>query len=181
MLDDLQTSIQKSLEHLQMQFRKLQAGRASASMVEEISVESYGSRMALKGVANISCPDAKTVRIEPWDKNLLSAVEKGIIASDLGLNPQNFGDHILLAIPPLTEERRKKLGKLVHEEVEHARISVRTARQEAMKKAKQQEAADEISEDERVRLEKKIQEKVDEANKKIDELAKKKETDILTV
>ncbi|MBT3349225.1 ribosome recycling factor [bacterium] len=181
MLNELTAAMEKAIEHMKSQFSSLQAGRASASMVEDLSVESYGSAMPLRSVANISCPDSKTIRIEPWDKNLVSVVEKAVIAADIGIMPQNFGDYLILPVPPMTEERRKKLVKIVHEESEAARIVVRNLRQDTMKKVKSQKDSGEISEDDQKRFEKQIQEKVDDTNKKIDELSKKKESDILTV
>lgn len=181
MSSDLQAQIQKGIAHLQKQFSSLQAGRANATMVDEIQVESYGTMAPLKTTANISTPDAKTLRIEPWDKSLVGEIEKAIQAADIGINPQNMGEYILLPIPPMTEERRKKLVKLVHEEAEHAKISVRNARAEARDMVKLQKDEKEISEDEAEREEKQIQEAVDKANKQIDEMASKKESDILSI
>jgi ribosome recycling factor len=178
MISDLETTIAGAVAHLKQVYGGLQAGRASASLVDDIQVESYGSMMPIKNIANISCPDARTLRVEPWDKAMVGAVEKGIVLADIGITPQNMGSHILLPIPPMTEERRKKLVKIVHEEAENAKISIRNARQEAMKKMK---ADEELSEDEKKRLEKKIQDAIDARNKEVDELAKKKEADILTV
>jgi ribosome recycling factor len=134
--------------------------------------------MPIKNVATVSCPDARTLRVEPWDKSTVGAIERAIVIADIGITPQNMGAHILLPIPPMTEERRKKLVKSVHEEAERAKIVIRNARQEAMKKIK---ADVDLSEDEKKGFEKDIQESVDARNKEVDELAKKKETDILTV
>ncbi len=171
-------TLSATVHHLKQVYGSLQAGRASAALVEDIQVESYGSMMPLKNVANISCPDARTLRVEPWDKALVGAIEKAIVISDIGITPQNMGQHILLPIPPMTEERRKKLVKIIYEEAENAHISIRNARQEEMKRIKSDE---ELSEDEQKRQEKRAQELVDEKNREIDALAKKKETDILTV
>lgn len=181
MISELSTYLQKALEHLQSKLLSLQAGKASVSMVDEIQVENYGSMMPLKSVANISCPDVKTIKIEPWDKNSLASIQKSIIESDLGINPQNMGDHLYLPIPPMTEERRKKLVKIIKEEEEAAKISVRNVRHDFLKDLKKQKDDNEISEDEQKRLEKNIQEKVDEANKKIAETASNKEKDIMTI
>lgn len=181
MIAELSTALDKAIKHLKEQFTSLQAGRANTSMVEEIQVESYGSMMDLKSVANISCPDAKTIRIEPWDKSLVGKIEKAIQVADIGIMPQNMGEHLLLPIPPMTEERRKKLVKLVHEEAEQARISVRNLRHDFLKKVKYQKDENEISEDEQKKREKQIQEKVDEANKQIEEISSGKEKDIMTV
>ena len=181
MIDELSAALEKAISHLQSQFSALQAGRANTAMIEDIQVESYGTMTGLKAVANISCPDAKTIRIEPWDKTLVGEIEKAITSADIGIMPQNMGEYILLPISPMTEERRKKLVKIVNEETEHAKISVRNARHEVLKKVKAQKDAKEISEDEEKKLEKEVQEKVDESNKKIEEMSAKKEKDILTV
>ncbi len=178
MISGLETTIAGAVAHLKQVYGGLQAGRASAALVDDIQVESYGSMMPIKNLANISCPDARTLRIEPWDKAMVGAIERGIVIADIGITPQNMGAHILLPIPPMTEERRKKLVKVVHEEAESTKIIIRNARQEAMKKVK---ADADLSEDEKKRFEKDIQEAVDARNKEVEELAKKKETDILTV
>lgn len=181
MLEELQAQIDKAINHLKTEFTALQIGRANASLVDEIEVESYGSKMPLKQVANIVCPDAKTIKIEPWDKNLVKEVEKAITEANIGINPQNMGESIFLPIPPMTEERRREMVKLVHELAEKAKISVRNARQDVMKMVKMQEDEKEISEDQRKDLEADVQERVDEANKSIDVTAKNKESEILTV
>jgi ribosome recycling factor len=178
MISGLETTITGAVAHLKQVYGGLQAGRASAALVDDIQVESYGSMMPIKNVATVSCPDARTLRVEPWDKSTVGAIERAIVIADIGITPQNMGAHILLPIPPMTEERRKKLVKSVHEEAERAKIVIRNARQEAMKKIK---ADVDLSEDEKKGFEKDIQESVDARNKEVDELAKKKETDILTV
>lgn len=177
----MKDDFEKSVEHLRQELAKLQTGRASAALVEEIDVDAYGGKMQIKSLANISCPDAKTVRVEPWDKVTLSAIEKGIQEADIGITPQNMGDSILLPIPPMTEERRKQLAKLVHELAEKARISVRNTRHEYLKDVKKRKDDKELSEDEAVREEKAIQQMTDEYNKKIDEVATKKEQEVLSV
>ena len=181
MITELQSHLDKSIDHLKAKLSSLQAGKASVTMVDEIQVENYGSMMPLKSVANVSCPDIKTIKIEPWDKNSLGGIQKAIIESDLGINPQNMGDHLFLPIPPMTEDRRKKLVKIIKEEEEIAKISIRNVRHDFFKKTKTQKDNNEISEDEQKKLEKNIQEKIDEANKIIDELSKNKEKDILTI
>ncbi len=181
MITELQSQLDKTIDHLKTKLATLQAGKATPTMVDEIQVENYGSMMPLKSVANISCPDNKTIKIEPWDKSSIGAIAKAIQESDLGINPQNMGDHLFLPIPPMTEERRKKLVKIVKEEEETAKISVRNIRHDFLKKVKAQKDDNEISEDEQKKLEKDIQEKIDETNKKIAEMAKNKETDIMKV
>ena len=178
---NLKAQIEKATQHLKQECAKLQIGRASIGLVDEIEVESYGSMMPLKSVANISCPDAKTVKVEPWDKSVLPAIEKAIQEANIGINPQNMGEHLFLPVPPMTEERRKDMVKVVHELAEKARISVRNARHDKLKNLKTQKDNQEVSEDEQKQVEKEVQDVVDTANKEIESIAKAKETDILTV
>ena len=175
------TEATKAISHLEDEFTSLQVGRASSGLVENLMVESYGTMQPVKAVASISVPDAKTVQIQPWDKSILAAVEKAIRESDLNLNPVNNGLAVILAIPPLTEERRRDLVKVVGQLAEEAKISVRNARHEAINALKKMEHEKEIREDERSRAEKQIQEKTDELNTKITELAKKKEELIMKI
>jgi len=133
--------------------------------------------MALKSVANISCPDPKTIKIEPWDKSVLGEIEKAIQQANIGINPQNMGEHLYLPIPPMTEDRRMQLVKMVHELSEKAKISVRNARHDAISALD----ADTLSEDQMRDAKSDIQEAVDTANKTIDEVSKNKETDIKTI
>lgn len=176
-----EAEMKKIIDHLKTEYSHLQIGRASASLVENVMVEVYGSHQPLKGVAHISVPDAKTIQIQPWDKSTLQAIEKGIQMANLGLNPSNDGLVVRIAIPPLTEERRRDLTKVVHKLAEDARISVRHSRQAVMDKIKGQEKAKEISEDMAKGLEKKLQEKVDAMNSDIEMMAKSKEADVMKV
>ena len=171
----------KAISHLEDEFSSLQVGRASSSLVENLMVDSYGTLQPMKAVASISIPDAKTVQIQPWDKSMLAALEKAIQNSDLNLNPVNNGASIILSIPPLTEERRRDLVKVVNQLSEDAKISVRNARHDAMSKLKKMEHDKELTEDDKKKGEKQIQEKTDEMNAKISELAKKKEQAIMTI
>lgn len=180
-MKDLQTQLQKAIDHLKHVLSSMQLGRASAALVQGVQVEQYGSMGELKACANISVPDAQTLRVEPWDKSLIGAIEKAIQAANLGLNPTNMGEHLLISIPPLTEERRKQVVKQVHAEVEKAKIGVRNARQDALKQVKSQKDEKEISEDELKKAEKEIQAAVDAANKEVEAIGKKKETDVLSV
>jgi len=180
-MNDLKAGFEKTFKHLQEQYKKLQTGRANVAMVDNLMVDSYGTMAPLKTVANISAPDAMTLRIEPWDKSQIASIEKGIISSDLGFNPQGMGTYVLINVPPMTEERRKKLVKVVHDEAEQARISVRSVRQEAIKAVKNQHDAKEISDDMLRDAEADIQEAVDAMNKQIEMAMKTKETEILKV
>lgn len=174
-------NLQKAIDHLHEEFSKLRTGRANAALVENIEVENYGTKMPLKALANISIADAKTIAIQPWDKSGMTNIEKAIQDSGLGLNPINNGVVIRLVLPALTEERRRDLTKLVHELAEKARITVRQERHHGIAQLKELEKEKQISEDQRLVLEKRLQEKIDEFNKKIEENAKHKEQDIMTV
>ncbi len=171
----------KALAHLQEELKRLQIGRASSAFVENIQVEAYGSTQPVKALAGISIPDARTIQIQPWDSSVLAALEKAVRNSDLGLNPVNDGRLLRIVIPPMTEERRRDLTKLVGSISEDARIAVRNARHGAYAKLKDLQKSKEISEDELRHAEKKLQEKVDQVNKQIDEIAQKKEADIMSI
>lgn len=181
MISELKQAIEKTISHMKSRFAGLQAGKATPSMIDGIMVESYGSMMPINQLANVSCPDPKTIRVEPWDKSLVNEIDKALQTSDLGINPQNMGECILLPIPPMTEDRRKQLVKTVKEETEHAHVSVRNARAEARNRIKRQKDDKEISDDEAKSLEDDIQKEVDAANKIIDEMSKQKEQDVMTV
>ena len=181
MSKDLSIQIENTISALKKEFAALQIGRASVALVDEVQVESYGAKMGLKGVANVSCPDAKTIKIEPWDKNLIKDIEKAIMEANIGIMPQNMGESILLPIPPMTEERRKQIVKMVHEFVERSKIAIRNARQEAIKQVKKQKEEGDISEDVQKDMEVEVQEKVDKANKEVELLGKNKEAEILKV
>lgn len=173
--------LQKSLTHFHEELAGLQIGRASASLVESLPVEIFEVSQPLKNLASISVPDAKTLFIEPWDKANLPTIEKAINDSALGLNPNNDGQRIILNIPPLTEERRHDLTKLVGQAAENARIAVRRVREDFRNKAKHQKEADELAENELKMFESQLQTKVDEVNQQINEAAKQKEQDMMVV
>lgn len=180
-IDTAAQEFQKTIAHLKSEFAKLQMGRATPALVEDLKIEAYGSMQLLKGLASISVPDPKTLQIQPWDRNILGAVERAIQAANLNLNPVNDGRVIRIPMPPLTEERRKELAKVVRQMSENAKISVRNARGIAHGAFKTMEEGKEITEDDRRLAEKHLQEKVDNVNKEIEELAKKKEQDIMTI
>lgn len=166
----------KILQYLQTEFGKLQTGRANASLIEGISVDAYGQKMDMKAVAGISIQDARSIVIQPWDRGVLQAIEKAIQQSDIGVNPVNDGTVIRLNLPPMTEERRGQLVKIVQKLAEEARISVRQARQKAHDAIKQ-----DPNETLRGSLEKQLQTEVDAVNGHIDELRKKKEEEVMKV
>ena len=181
LLESVDAQLEKITERLSAELAGLQVGRASASLVENLSVEVYGTQQPLRSVANIAIPDPKTIFLEPWDKSNLGEIEKAIRDSRLGLNPNNDGTRIILNIPPLTEERRKELAKLVGEFAENSRISVRRAREDFRKKAKAASETNEFSEDEEKLFGKKLQEKVDAVNMEIEKYAKQKEEEMMRV
>lgn len=180
-LNAAESEFKKILDHIKTEYQRMQIGRASAALVEGVMVEAYGSRQGLKALANISVPDAKTIQIQPWDKSQLAAIEKAIQLSDLHLNPLNDGVTIRLNIPPLTEERRRDLAKVVNRLAEEARISVRHVRQKFHDQAKEMEKSKQITEDQSKSVVKKLQEKVDKYNMDIEMMSKNKEKDVMTV
>ncbi len=180
-INDAKSKMQDAFDYLHEEFGKLQTGRANAALVENVLVESFGTTMPLKGIASISIPESNQIAIQPWNRDQLPNVEKAITNANLGLNPTNDGIMIRLILPPLTEERRVELVKLVNKYAEDAKISVRNARHEGKSQLETLEKNKEISEDEFSGFEKKLQNVVDDFNKKVDETAKTKETDVMTV
>jgi len=175
-LEQFGHGVKKALDHLHHEFSKLQTGRANPAQVEHIMVETYGQHMEIKAVASVSVQDSRSIVIQPWDKTVLGAVEKGIQAANIGINPVNDGVVIRLNFPPMTEERRLQIVKTVHQLSEAAKITIRQDRQKTNDIIKQ-----ETDEDEKERLGKDLQKMVDEANGKIEESATKKEQEIMTV
>jgi len=167
---------QRVLQFLHGEFAKLQTGRANAALIEHVEVEAYGQRQPLRTIAGISIADARTIIVQPWDRSILANVEKALQLANLGASPVNDGSIIRIALPPMTEERRRELTKVVQKLAEEARISLRKHRQEAHDKFKREK-----EEDVRRTLDAQLQKTVDEANAKIVEATKKKEAEILTV
>jgi len=180
-INEAKAKMEDAMKYLHTEYSKLQTGRANAALVESVMVESFGTMVPLKGVASISIPESNQIAIQPWNRDQLPNVEKAIVNANLGLNPQNDGVVIRLILPPLTEDRRKELVKLVHQYAEDARISVRNARHESKTKLEAMEKEKEIGEDELAKREKELQDIVDEYNKGIEEDVKKKEEDVMTV
>ena len=180
-IDTARVEFKKTVNHLKESFSKLQIGRASTTLIEDVKVEAYGTLQPLKAVASVSCPDAKTIQIQPWDKSNLSHIENAIKLSGLNLNPINDGQYVRISIPALTEERRADLTKIVHKMAEEARIAVRASRQTAHEAFKKLESDKKISEDENHGADKKLQDEVDKANKELEDIAKAKEHDIMTI
>lgn len=179
-LETAKEAMNNSIEYLEKELRKIRAGKASPAMVESVMVEYYGAMSPLNQVANIGTLDGRTISIQPWEKKMTEPIERAIINSNLGLNPQNNGENILINIPPLTEERRLDLVKQAKTEGEEAKIAIRNARKDAndeIKKLTKEGLAEDISKD----LENEIQVLTDSFIKKVDEHLAAKEKDILTV
>lgn len=179
-LDDCKEKMTKAVHHTESELTKIRAGKATPSMLDGINVDYYGSATALSQVSNINTTDARTIVIQPWEKNLLSTIEKAIMDSNIGLNPQNDGIVIRLVVPPLTEERRRDLVKKAKEEAEKGRIGIRNIRKdinESIKKLKN----DGASEDEIKIGEAEVQKITDSYIAKVDQLAELKEKDIMTI
>ncbi len=179
-IEDASEHMEKTLKHLGQELTKIRAGRAMPTMVDGIMVDYYGNPTPLNQVASINTPDARTLMIKPWEKTLVGEIEKAIINSDLGLNPQNDGEVVRLNIPPLTEERRVSLVKQVKNEGEQGKISIRNIRKDANENLKKL-LKEHVSEDEVKKAEQRIQALTDEYVKKIDALLTKKEEEIMHV
>jgi ribosome recycling factor len=180
-ISEMRAQMEAALEAMRREFASVRTGKASPALLDIVRVDAYGAKTPLNQVASINTPEPRLIVVQPWDKSLMGAIERAIQAADLGLNPSNDGNIIRVPIPPLSEERRKDMVRLLHRLAEEGRISVRHARQEANKEIKQQEAAHDISEDEARRQLAEVQRLTDEYVAKIDELMKAKETEILEV
>lgn len=173
-------SMQRTIDHLDNELQKIRAGKANPSMLQDIRVEYYGALTPLEQVANVNAPDAKTLIIKPWEKSMLDPTASAILNSNLGLNPQNNGDMLIISLPPLTEERRKELVKRARAEVETAKVSIRGARKEANDEIKKLEKEG-LAEDMAKAAEEEIQKLTDSYTKRADEKQELKEKDILTI
>jgi ribosome recycling factor len=178
---DFETRMQAAIDALTREFASVRTGRANAALLDAVRVEAYGNMTPINQVASVSVPDPRTILIQPWDASQLKEIEKGIVKSDLGLNPSNDGKVIRLTMPTLTEERRKQLAKTVGKFAEDARVAIRNARREANDKMKALAKDKKISEDEERRGHDQIQKATDRFTAKVDELTKKKEQELLTV
>lgn len=176
-LDSTEEAMQGALTHLDKALGNIRAGKANPQMVGGIFVDYYGSQTPLSQVANIATPDSRTITIQPWEKKMIPTIEKAILIANLGFNPMNNGDAIIISVPPLTEERRKELVKQAKGECEDAKISIRNARQEANKEIKKTET----SEDVKKGAEESVQQLTDKYIKKVDEVFVVKEAEILKV
>ncbi|MCC6713599.1 MAG: ribosome recycling factor [Gammaproteobacteria bacterium] len=178
---DADARMNKALEALRQEFSRLRTGRASTSLLDHIQVECYGSKMPLNQTANIAVQDARTLVVTPWDKNMVTPVEKAIREAALGLNPATAGMVIRIPLPPLTEERRKELTKFVRHETENARVAMRNVRRDALQHLKDMVKAKKITEDEEKRAHDRVQKLTDDHIVKAEELTAKKEKEIMEV
>ena len=178
---DAQARMGKSIESLRHNLVKVRTGRANTGLVDSIKVNYYGSDMPLSQVASVSVGDARSIIITPWEKQMVGAVEKAILASDLGLTPNTAGTTIRLNIPALTEERRRDLTKVVHGEGEDAKVAIRNIRRDANHQVKELLKDKQISEDDSARTEAEIQKITDAAIKDVDEVIKGKEAELMSV
>src|SRR5690606_30138004 len=177
-LDDARELMTKAVNHCAHELPKLRAGKANPTMLDGTQVSYYGAMTPLQQVASLTTPDARTIFVKPWEKNMIPEIERAIMNANLGLNPQNDGQQVIINIPMLTEERRKQLVRQVGQECEHGRVSVRSIRKETNESLKKIKGA---SEDDVKNAEEQVQKMTDEYIAKIDALMKKKEGEIMTV
>lgn len=180
-LKQFEKKMDGSIEYLNEEFRAMRAGRANPAVLDKITVDYYGVATPIPQVGNVSVPDPRSIMIQPWDATLLSNIEKAISASDLGINPQNDGKTIRLNFPALTEERRKEMVKNISKKAEDTKVHIRNARRDAIEHFKKSQKNGEITEDDLKGVEADVQKLTDKKIKEIDEIAKKKEKEILEV
>jgi ribosome recycling factor len=185
MLDDIlktaEHKMTRAVEILNNDLQSVRTGRASPALLDRIQVDYYGSPTPINGVANISAPDPRMVLVQPWDRTMLGPIEKAIQKSDLGINPTNDGQVIRLALPQLTEERRKELVKQVHHRAEEARVAVRNCRRDALDHLRKAEKDGGVSKEDETRAQDRLQKITDQYVKRVDEVSRKKETEVMEV
>ena len=178
---DFKPEFVRILDHLSKDLAGIRTGRATTALVEDITVEAYGTKMSLRGVGTITLPDARTIQIEPWDKGLLKEIEKAVKMSQVGLNPVVDGTAVRLMMPQLTEENRKELVKVVGKKLEETRVAVRAVREKARTGALAEEEKNAMSEDERFRFQEELDRLVQQQNEEIKKIGEKKEEEIMTI
>ena len=178
---EFEAKMKKTTEVLSEQFAAVRAGKANPAVLDRITVDYYGSPTPIQQIASISTPDARSLLIQPWDGSVLKGIEKAILASDLGINPQNDGRAIRLVFPQLTEERRKELAKQVKKYAEESKVAVRNIRRDGMDAIKKAVKKSEITEDDQKKAEKDLQELTDKYIKKVDDLCAKKEKELMEI
>lgn len=180
-IDTAKDKMAKAIQAFQRELSSIRAGRANAALLDKITIDYYGARTPVNQLASISVPEARLMVIQPYDKTVLGEIEKAILKSDLGLTPNNDGSVIRLSIPPLTEERRKELVKLIKKEAEEAKVAIRNVRRDANDELKKQEKNGEITEDEHRGFAEDVQKITDQHIQKIDKMTKTKEQEIMEV
>ena len=178
---EFEGKMKKTCEALTTQLATIRAGRANAAVLDQIQVDYYGAPTPIQQVASVSTPDPRSLLIQPWDNSVLKGIEKAILASDLGINPQNDGRGIRLVFPPLTEERRKDLVKQTKKYGEDCKVAIRNIRRDAIEKFKKQQKASEITEDDYKIAEKDVQKMTDDYIKEIDKITEKKEKELTEI
>lgn len=176
--DTAEEAMSNAIKHLEKQLSNIRAGKASPSMLGSVMVDYYGSQTPLNQVANVNTPDGRTITVQPWEKSMLQEIERGIMIANIGFNPMNNGESIIINVPPLTEERRRELAKQAKSEAEEAKIGIRNARKDANNDVKKIEDA---SEDEKKNAEVDIQTLTDNFVNKVDSIFAVKEKEIMTV
>ncbi len=176
-IDAAKEQMENAIDHLKKELANIRAGKASPAMLRSVMVDYYGSQTPLAQVANVNTPDARTISIQPWEKNMLQEIERGIMLSNLGFNPMNNGESIIINVPALTEERRKELAKQAKAETENDKVSVRNARKDANNDIKKVDISDDMKDN----AEANVQELTDKHIKIIDDMYAQKETEIMTV
>jgi ribosome recycling factor len=179
-LDNARDAMEKTISHLEIELGKIRAGKATPQMLDSVHVEYYGNHVPISQVGSVNTPDAKTLIIQPWEKNMLKPIEQAITYANLGFNPQNDGNVIRISLPPLTEERRKQLVKMAKDEAEQGKVGIRNIRKDANENLRKL-VKNGLPEDEGKSAETKVQELTDKYIKKIDEILIHKEKEILTV
>ncbi|MBO4591689.1 MAG: ribosome recycling factor [Eubacterium sp.] len=178
---DYEEKMKKTIDSLNAEYSTIRAGRANPHILDKITVEYYGTPTGMQGVANITVPEARTLMISPWEPSMVKEIEKAILASDLGITPNNDGKNVILNFPELTEERRKELAKDIKKKGEDAKVAVRNVRRDANEAVKKQSKAGEISEDEQKDQEETIQKITDKYISEIEKMVDAKTNEILTV
>ncbi|HBG81496.1 TPA: ribosome recycling factor [candidate division CPR2 bacterium] len=181
LLNKYESDLKKAIEYLERELSGLRTGKASTALVEDIHVEAYGNPMQIKGVASISVPDPKSIIITPWDKSLVATIEKAIRTSELNLSPVNMGDNIRINIPPLTEERRRDLVKIVKDKGEDAKVALRNLRHEVIDKVKKSKTTSEITEDEAFKLDEQANKIISKYNEKVDSIVAAKQQEMMEI
>lgn len=177
-LDSTKEGMEDAIKHLQKQFLNIRAGKATPAMLGSVMVDYYGSQTPLAQVANVNTPDGRTITVQPWEKNMIQEIERGIAYANLGFNPMNNGETIIISVPPLTEERRRNLSKQAKSEAEDAKIGIRNARKDANHDIK---SLDDASEDQQKNAEIDVQHMTDKYVRKVDEVYDAKDKEIMTV